>query len=242
MTVHEVAALAGVSERTLRYYDRIGLLKPAAASEAGYRLYDEANLERLQQILFLRELDFPLGEIAPMLTAEARDRRLAVKRHRELLETKMKRLQGLIDLCDRVAKGEDTMSVREFDDSAAERERERYAREAKERWGHTDAYRESEKRTRGYGKAEWHEINEEGAAILRTFAGLAGHDPKSPEVREALKKWQDHISRRYYPCTDEILAGLGQMYAADERFRKTLDGYGPGTAELMSEAIRLRGE
>ncbi len=242
MTVHEVAALAGVSERTLRYYDRIGLLRPAAASEAGYRLYDENNLERLQQILFLRELDFPLKEIAPMLAAEARDRRLAVKRHRELLETRMRRLQGLIDLCDRVAKGEDKMSVREFDGSAVERERERYAREAKERWGHTDAYRESERRTGSYGTAEWNEINEEGAAILRALAGLVGRDPKSPEVRDALQKWQDHISRRFYPCTDEILAGLGQMYAADERFRKTLDGYGPGTAELMSEAIRLRGE
>ncbi len=241
-TVHEVAKLAGVSTRTLRYYDRLGLLPPAATSDAGYRLYGEADLVRLQQILFLRELDFPLKEIAPMLVAEARDRKRAVERHRELLELKKERLQGLIDLCGRVANGEDCMDIQAFSQNDVERERARYAREAKERWGETDAYRESEKRTAAYGEREWSEVKAESDAILKEFAGLTGRSPTSPEVRATLAKWQKHITERFYPCTDEILAGLGQMYVADERFRETLDGYGEGTAVLISEAIRRRNE
>lgn len=239
MTVHEVARLAGVSERTLRYYDQLGLLPPASATEAGYRLYSESDLARLQRILFLRELDFPLKEIAPMLTAEERDRRLAVERHRELLTLKVRRLQGLIDLCERVLKGEDEMSLQEFDPSAVEKQRNQYAQEARERWGGTEAYRESERRTAAYGDKEWASVNAESEAIMKEFASLAGQDPASPAVQAAVQKWQAHISARFYPCTDEILAGLGEMYIADERFTKTLDAHGQGTAKLMSEGIMV---
>ncbi|MCE5342358.1 MAG: MerR family transcriptional regulator [Eubacteriales bacterium] len=242
MTVHEVAKLAGVSERTLRYYDRFGLLPPTATSPAGYRLYDRADLEQLQRILFLRELDFPLKEIVTMLVAEANDQRQAILRHHELLEQKKMRLQGLIDLCERLLKGEDEMSLREFDQSGIERLKDEYAREAKERWGESEAFHESEKRTAAYGDREWNEVKAESETILREFAALTGHDPTSPEVRKALAKWRDHINARFYPCTDEILAGLGEMYVADERFQKTLDEYGKGTARLMSEAIRRRNE
>jgi DNA-binding transcriptional MerR regulator len=242
MTVHEVAKLAGVSERTLRYYDQAGLLPPAATSPAGYRLYSEADLELLQRILFLRELEFPIKEITPMLAAEANDRQQAILRHRELLTQKQKRLQGLIDLCERLLKGEDTMSLQEFDQADVQRLRNEYAREAKERWSETSAYQESARRTAAYGDREWSEVKAESEAILREFASLVGSDPTSSAVRAALVKWRDHISARFYPCTDEILAGLGEMYVADERFAKTMDAYGAGTALLMSEAIRQRNE
>lgn len=238
MTVHQVAKLAGVSERTLRYYDQMGLLPPAGATEAGYRLYGENDLKRLQRILFLRELDFPLKEIAPMLTAEERDQQLAVERHRELLRLKMERLQGLIDLCERVLKGENEMSLQEFDQSEVEKQRSQYAQEARERWGQTDAYRESEKRTAAYGKQEWAAVRAESDAIMREFAALVGQAPDSPAVQAAVGKWQAHISARYYACTDSILAGLGEMYLADERFTKTLESFGTGTAKLMSDGIR----
>jgi DNA-binding transcriptional MerR regulator len=242
MTVHEVAKLAGVSERTLRYYDHAGLFPPAATSPAGYRLYGEADLELLQRILFLRELDFPIKEITPMLAAEVNDRQQAIQKHRELLEQKKRRLQGLINLCERLLKGEDTMSLQEFDQTDVENLRDAYAREAKERWGETSAYRESARRTAAYGDREWNEVKAESEAILKEFASLVGSDPTSPAVRAALAKWQAHISARYYPCTDEILAGLGIMYTADERFQKTMDAYGAGTAQLVSEAIRRRDE
>lgn len=238
MTVHEVAQLAGVTQRTLRYYDQLGLLPPAAASEAGYRLYDAADIKRLQRILFLRELDFPLKEIAPMLTAEEGEARTAVERHRELLQLKMRRLQGLIDLCERILKGEDDMSLKEFNQAELEKQREAYAHEVKERWGETEAYRESARRTAGYNKEDWAAIQAEQETVFKGFAALVGHDPVSPEVRAQVQRWRDLIGARYYRCTDEILAGLGQMYTADERFRKTLDAYGEGTAALMGEAMR----
>lgn len=238
MTVHEVARLAGVSERTLRYYDQCGLLPPAGTSDAGYRLYDGTGLRRLQRILFLRELDFPLKEIAPMLAAEERDRRLAVERHRELLQTKVERLQGLISLCERILKGEDEMSLQEFDQSAVEKQREAYAEEARQRWGHTEAYRESAARTAAYTKKDWDTVQTEMSEVFSGFAALVGHDPQSPEVRAMVVRWRDLIGKRFYACTDETLAGLGEMYMADERFQKTLDGYGAGTAALMSEAMR----
>ena len=238
MTVHAVAQLAGVSERTLRYYDRLGLLPPTAASEAGYRLYDEADLKRLQRILFLRELEFPLKDIAAMLTAEEKDNRLAVERHRELLHIKVRRLQGLIDLCGRLLKGEDEMNLQGFDNRELEDKRDAYAQEARERWGHTEAYKESERRTAGYRAKDWEMIRKEMDEVFGGFAALVGQDPTSPAVRAQVERWRAVIASRFYACDDAMLANLGAMYLADERFTKTLDGYGEGTAKLMSEAMR----
>jgi DNA-binding transcriptional MerR regulator len=238
MTVHEVAQRAGVSVRTLHYYDQVHLLSPAKASAAGYRLYSDEDLIRLQRILFLRELDFPLREIAPMLIAEEPDQKQAVERHRELLQAKVKRLQGLIDLCGRILKGVDQMKLDDFNRTQEESLRNKYAQEARARWGATEAYKESERRTATYGKQDWADVKAESDAILREFASLVGQEPTSAAVRAALTKWRDHISGRYYPCTDEILAGLGEMYVADERFRNTLESFGAGTANLMREAIR----
>ena len=238
MTVHEVAGLAGVSPRTLRYYDQLGLLPPAAATQAGYRLYGRQDLARLQQILFLRELGFPLKEIAPMLAAEAHDRRQAVQKHRELLRLQITRLQGLIDLCGRVLDGKDEMSLQEFNQNEVEQMRDQYAQEAKDRWGDTPAYAESQRRTNAYTPADWAAVKAETDAVFSGFAALVGHDPVSPEVRAMVTRWKALISKRFYACSDEMLAGLGEMYLADERFQKTLDGYGPGTAALMSQAMR----
>lgn len=238
MTVQEVARLAGVSTRTLRYYDQIGLLPPASATQAGYRLYSAQDLRRLQQILFLRELDFPLKDIAPLLEAEARDTRTAVERHRELLKLKMARMQGLIDLCERILQGKDETMMTPFDQSNITEKREEYAKEAMERWGNTDAYRESQKRTAHYTKEDWAAVQEEMDAVFKGFAALVGKDPVGAEVRAQVLKWRSLMSQRFYHCTDEMLIGIGEMYLADERFQKTLDAYGEGTAKLMSEAMR----
>ncbi len=240
LTVHEVAKLAGVSARTLRYYDQVGLLSPAEVSPAGYRLYNMEALKRLQQILFLRELDFPLRDIGPMLSMEAADRRQAVRRHRDLLTGQKERLQGLIDLCGRILNGEDEMSLGEFNAAKLQQERNAYADEVKQRWGDTDAYRESEKRSQNYDDAQWQTIHTEQEAILHAFAALVGHNPADAQVQATLQDWQDFITKRFYPCTDDILRGLGLMYAADERFQKTLNQFGAGTAKLMSDAIAVK--
>ena len=238
MTVNEVAKLAGVSVRTLHYYDEIGLLRPDGASEAGYRLYGGAAMERLQQVLFFREMGFPLSQIAAMLNAPNYNKNEALFNHRELLALKRERLDAIIALVDKALKGEDTMSVKEFDMKKIDEAREKYAEEAKARWGGTDAYRQSAERTAKYTKADWAEVSAQSGAIFEGFAALRGQEPASGEPQALVRRWKDFISAGFYDCTDEILAGLGEMYVADERFTKNIDAYGEGTAAFMHDAIR----
>lgn len=238
-SVSETARLTGVSVRTLHYYDEIGLLSPSMISETGYRYYDDSALERLQQILFYRELDFALKDIAEIMNASGYQKEDALRKQRELLQLKRKRLDKLIHLLDAKMKGENTMSFTEFDMSEIENAKAKYAKEVNERWGGTDAYRQSQRRTSSYSKEDWARIREEADDITRRFAEKVGEDPASPEVQELVAQWQNHITKYYYDCTDEILAGLGQMYVADERFTKNIDKFGEGTAKLKSRAIEV---
>lgn len=238
MTVHEVARLAGVSVRTLHYYDEIGLLRPDGASEAGYRLYGDAAMERLQQVLFFRELGFPLGEVKAILDAPTYNKNEALSRHKELLALKRARLDGLIGLVERALAGKDTMSIKEFDMKTIDDAREKYAAEAEARWGGTNAYKQSAERTTGYKKEDWAAVSAESGALFQGFASLRGGDAAGAEAHALVQRWKDFISARFYECTDEILAGLGEMYVDDERFTKNLDAYGTGTAAFMRDAIR----
>ena len=239
MKIQEAARLTGVTERTLRYYDRIGLLYPSGMTESGYRLYDEDALRRLQQIMFFRELGFPLAQIREIMDSPGYDMNVALRRHRLLLVAERDRLNGLIDLAERTLKGENDMSFDAFDRSGIDRQRDAYAEEARRRWGGTDAYAESEKKTAGYGKEQWAAIQQEAYEIFAAFAALRGHAPDEPDVQALVARWQAHITRNYYACTKEILAGLGQMYTADERFIQNIDRAGAGTAQLMSDAIAV---
>jgi len=223
MKINEAAKMTGVTIRTLHYYDQIGLLRPETVTDAGYRLYGEKDMERLSQILFFRELDFPLSQIKEMLDSPSFDRK--------------ERLERLIALTERRMEGEKEMSFQEFDSSEIERCKEKYAEEAKERWGHTQAWQESKKRTDGYSNEEWEAVMKESDSIMQAFAQSRELAPESEEVQALVAKWQDFISARYYTCTDEILEGLGQMYTADERFTENIDRFGEGTAEQMSKAI-----
>ena len=237
MQIGDVARLAGVSVRTLRYYDEIGLLSPSEQTQAGYRIYTEAELERLQEILFFRELDFALEEIKEILENPDYDRRQALGRHRELLLAKRDRLSGLIELVERTMRGERDLSFKQFDAQQIERAKREYADEAKARWGGTQAYAQSEQRTAQYGKAQWDEIGAQMGEIFAAFAALRGQDPAGEAAQAQVRRWQAHITKNFYDCTDEILAGLGQMYTADERFKKNIDRYGEGTAQMMADAI-----
>jgi DNA-binding transcriptional MerR regulator len=238
MTVHEVAKLAGISVRTLHYYDEIGLLRPDGASDAGYRLYGETSTERLQQILFFRELGFPLQEITAILNAPNYDKSQALANHKRLLMLKRERLDGIIALVDHALKGEDSMSIKEFDMKKIDEAREQYAEEAKARWGSTDAYKESEKRTAKYTKEDWAQMSAKSEAIFKNFAELRNTDPASDAAQSLVRQWKEFLCAGFYDCTDEILAGLGEMYVADARFTKNLDAYGEGTALFMRDAIR----
>ena len=131
------------------------------------------------------------------------------------------------------------MEFKPFDTSEIDALRDRYAEEAKARWGGTEAYRESARRTASYTKEDFARIQAEAGELFAAFAALVGTDPGDARVQALVMRWQAHISASYYACTDEILAGLGQMYVADERFTKSLDQFGAGTAKLMSEAIAV---
>ena len=236
MTVHEVSRITGVSVRTLHHYDAIDLLKPSRVTAAGYRLYDDAALARLQSILLFRELQFPLKDIRAILEHPDFDKREALEEQLKLLTAQRERIDSLIDLArTTLEKGESYMDFKAFDTSKLEE----YAAEAKERWGNTGEYKAAEKKRGSQSKDEQAASDHALMAVFVEFGKLLGGDPASADALALAKKLQDTISANYYPCSKEILASLGQMYIADERFLKNIDRFGGvGTAEFASQAIR----
>ena len=238
MQIKEFADFTGVSVRTLHYYDEIGLLRPSYVDEqTGYRYYDEVCLERMQEILFYRELDFPLKNIFELLSSPGYDKQKALEQQRRLLVLKKERLERLIDALDSAKRGEYVMEA--FDNKEYEETKKHYQAEVKERWGKTDAYKEHQEKTKDYSKDKWQDANAGLDAIMEEFARCkdSGANADSDEALALVKKLQSYITEQYYTCTKEILAGLGKMYVADERFRKNIDKHGEGTAEFVSEAI-----
>ena len=239
LSISEMARRTGVSVRTLHYYDQIGLLHPSMVSEQnGYRFYGGEDMAKMQQILFYRELEFSLKEIKNILSHPEYNRTQALIQQKQLLQLKEKRLKALIKLVDDTLKGEKEMSFKAFDMAEIEKAKEAYGEEARERWGESDAYKESMKKTEGYNKEDWQALSLKADEIFEGFAKLRGGQPGSEAAQELVKRWQDHISGHFYQCTDEILEGLGQMYTGDERFKKNIDKYGEGTADFMSRAIQ----
>ena len=238
-SVSETARLTGVSVRTLHYYDQIGLLSPGMVTETGYRYYGKEEIGRLQQILFYRELDFSLKDIMKIMCTSDYDKSEALQKQQELLRLKKDRLDRLIGLLDDLLKGEDTMSFKEFDKSDIEKAKAEYEEEVKQRWGKTDAYRQNQEKSAGYSESDWNTIMQKSEIILQKFAQHMEEDPGTDKVQELVKEWQTFITEFYYDCTNEILAGLGEMYTADERFQKNMDKFQAGTAEFMSRAIRI---
>ena len=240
LQIKEFAELTGVSVRTLHYYDEIGLLKPSYVDEQnGYRFYDESSLERMQEILFYRELDFPLKSIAEILASPNYDKQKALAEQKRLLTLKKDRLTRLIAALEQAEKGEITMSA--FDNSEYETVRQQYEDEAKQRWGATDAYKESQAKTAGYSKDKWNDVLAGMNGIFGEFAECknCGESVDSDATQRLVKKLQDYITANFYRCTDDILAGLGQMYICDERFKNSIDKNGEGTAEYVAEAIKI---
>ena len=236
MQIKEFAEFTGVSVRTLHYYDEIGLLKPAFVDRfTGYRYYDENSVIRMQEILFYRELDFSLKSIGEILSSPNYDKEKALKEQKHLLTLKKERLERLISAIDGAVKGENVMKV--FDNS----EFEKYKAEAQEKWGQTDAYKEHEEKTKDYSKEKWNNLAEDMDNIMQQFSLCMrnGENPDSNEAQTLVKTLQNHITENYYNCTNQILAGLGQMYVADERFKANIDKHADGTARFVVEAIGI---
>ena len=239
LSIGSLSRLSGVSVRALHHYDQIGLLQPSEVAVSGYRYYDDAAVERLWQILFYRELDFPLTEIGEILSSPAFDRARALTEHRNLLLQKRERLDRLIELVSNAMKGESNMEFKPFDHSEYDAMRDQYAEEAKARWGNTDAYRQSAKRAAKWTEADKARLQKESNEIFFAFAALAGTDPADARVQALVTRWKSFINESYYDCSNEMLAGLGQMYLEDQRFTENLDKFGAGTAKLMSDAIAV---
>ena len=236
-TVKEVSELTGISVRTLQYYDRIGLLPPADRTQAGYRLYDDAALERLQQILLFRELAFPLSEIKAILEAPDFDRNKALRQQIELLELKKEHLENLILF----ARGIELLGVNNMDFSAFDTAKlDAYAKQAKETWGHTPEYRQMQEKDANRTPADQERLASDLMRLFTEFGGMRQLPPDAPQVQRQVQRLRDFITENCYDCTKNILAGLGKWYAGGGEITENIDrAGGAGTAEFASEAIAI---
>lgn len=232
LTVQQAAKLSHVSVRTLHYYHQLGLLVPAVQTENGYRLYDEKTMKRLQHILLFRKLKFPLKEIGRVLDDPCFHEEEALEKQIALLEMEKQHTQQLIDLAKALMKGEETMNFDAFDESKMNQLKQ----EARKTWSHTDAWKAFEQKKPENVQAAGQEMME----MFRPFGQMLHLSPADDAVQMQVNKLQQFISHHFYPCTNEILAGLGQMYVQDERFRQNIDSHaGTGTARFVSQAIAV---
>lgn len=237
MTVHEVSRLAGVSIRTLQYYDRIGLLHPTGYTDAGYRLYDDTALERLQHILLFRELEFSLKDIRMIINSPDFDRNKALEQQIELLTLKKEHLDNLINF----ALGIKMLGVRHMDFKAFDRSKlDEYSRQAKELYGNTPEYKEMKEKMKNRTEKEDHILADRFMLLFKEAGEMKNTDPESPEAQDLVKRIQDFITENLYTCTDKILSGLGKMYSGGGEFTENIDAYGgAGTAEFVDQAIQI---
>ena len=236
-TVKEVSKITGVSVRTLHHYDAIGLLKPTKVTEAGYRLYDDTALSRLQTILLFRELQFPLKQIKVILDSPDFDPSEAVAQQIGLLELQYKHIGELITLAREMQnKGVTTMNFDVFDKN----EIEKYKEEVIAKWGDTKAYQEYKQKDIARNDGGYSKIANELMAMFSELGEFKHLAPDSDEVQKKIAALQKLMTDHYYVCTNEILSGLGEMYVCDERFQNTIDkAGGDGTAEFVSRAIAV---
>ncbi len=237
MTVHEVSKLAGVSIRTLQYYDKIGLLHPTGYTDAGYRLYDDADLERLQQILLYRELEFPLKDIREIMNCPDFDRSKALEQQIELLTLKKEHLDHLI----KFALGIKMLGVKHMDFSAFDKSKlDEYARQAKEQWGNTSEYKEFAEKSKNRTDKENKLLVDCFMLLFKEAGEMRDTDPASPEAQDLVKRIQDYITENMYSCSNQILSALGKMYSGGGDFTKNIDEVGgEGTGEFVDQAIQI---
>lgn len=256
-SVKQLADLAGVSVRTLHHYDQIGILKPATIKQNGYRVYGEKELLILQQIMFFKELDIPLEEIERILKLPNFDLQNALKEHRHLLLLKKKRLDGLVDTIDKTIKrinSKETMTSNDSQNAKSGRvpkdaelynsfdtkEVDQYAEEAKQRWGHTEAYKQSQERYGKMSQAEKDKVGAEGDKLMKEIAAAMkeGKTSNSSEVQALIHRHYEGL-RTFYDPNPEMYKGLGEMYSADDRFRAFYQKYADGLAEYLRDAMAI---
>ncbi|OFE19056.1 transcriptional regulator [Humibacillus sp. DSM 29435] len=245
-TVGQVAELLGVTVRTLHHYDEIGLLCPSERSAAGYRLYTEGDLTRLQQVVVYRRLEMPLDEIAALL-GDGADAAAHLRRQRTAVMTRLGELNELVTAIDRALE-------REMSEKPATREQMRelfgdgfkdeYQHEAKQRWGDTEAWKQSQARTNRYTKADWEQIKAQQDAVNAQFvAALRSGEPATGEAAmAAAERARQQIHDHFYDLDHDFHRKLGDMYVADPRFAKTYDDLEAGLAQYVRDAIHANAD
>jgi DNA-binding transcriptional MerR regulator len=241
--VKDVARITGVSVRTLHHYDAIGLLVPGGRTAAGYRLYTDADLLRLQQILIGRELGLPLEEIRQSLDDPRFDRKAALLDQRHRLRDRARQAEAMIRAIDAALAafdGRDTTGETTMADLFDGFDPSRYEEEARQRWGGTAGFAEAEKRTSRYTPDDWNTLKAEQEAVYRAAFGAlkAGKAPSSTEAMDIAERHRLSIDRWFYPCSHTMHQGLASMYESDDRFRQSIDKYGEGLTTFLAEAIR----
>jgi DNA-binding transcriptional MerR regulator len=242
-TVGSVARLAGITVRTLHHYDEIGLLAPSERSDAGYRRYDDADLERLQRILFYRELGFGLEDIRTVMTDGGTDASAHLARQHAMLLDRIGRLERMAAAVEKALEARTmgiSLTAEERFEVFGDFDPDTHAPEVEERWGDSDVFRESQRRTARYGKADWQRMKAESAVPIDALveAMRSGLPADAGEAMDAAERHRQHISRWFYECTPEIHVGLGDMYVADPRFMATYERISPGLATYLRDAIR----
>lgn len=237
--VKQLAKLAGVTPRTLHHYDEIGLLTPTRVESNGYRHYESKDLLRLQQIMFFRELDFPLKEIQKILSSPHFDMTDALRDHRQLIHIKKKRLDNLLKTIDNTLKKittQHTMKDTDLYDGFSKEESEVYAKEAKERWGHTDAYKQSVGKYESLSKEQKLKMKQDSENLMNEIVANMDKKPSSPEVQALIQRHYGGL-RFFYEPTLEIYRGLANMYVDDPRFTAYYEKYATGLATFMRDAM-----
>ncbi|MFI8192879.1 MerR family transcriptional regulator [Streptomyces sp. NPDC085946] len=241
-SVGQVAGFAGVTVRTLHHYDGIGLLVPSERSHAGHRRYSDADLDRLQRILFYRELGFPLDEVAVLLDDPDADPRAHLRRQHELLTARIEKLSRMAAAVEHAMEAR-TMGINltpeEKFEVFGDKDPEQYAEEAEQRWGGTEAYAESQRRAARYTKEDWKRIQAETADWSERYGALmaAGQPASGGAAMDLAEEHRQHICRWFYACGYELHTCLGEMYVSDERFKAFYDAMRPGLAEHLRDAI-----
>lgn len=242
-SVGEVARVAGVSVRTLHHYDEIGLLSPSGRTAAGYREYAGSDLGRLQRILCYRELGFDLRTIGAMLDDPERDPLDHLRRQRALLQGKIRQLREMVKSADKMMEAVQmgvNLTPQEMFEVFGEFDPTEHAEEVKERWGDTEAYRESQRRTSRYSKEDWERLGRESEAITQALGSAyeSGVSAESELAMDLAEQARQHIDRWFYACSPEMHRNLGEMYVNDARFAKVYDDRAAGLSVFVRDAIR----
>ncbi|MEV8287569.1 MerR family transcriptional regulator [Streptomyces niveus] len=246
-SVGQVAVFAGITVRTLHHYDEIALLSPSGRNHAGHRRYDDADLDRLQRILFYRELGFPLDEVAALLDDPDADPQEHLRRQHELLSARIAELQKMAEAVEHAMEAKKmgiNLSPEEKFEVFGGKDPERYGEEAEQRWGGTPGYEETQRRVARYTKDDWKRMQDEVADWGARYDALmeAGEPPTGERAVAMAEEHRRHITKWFYDCTPEIHRGLGDLYVSDERFREFYDSMRPGLAEHVRAAIHANAD